>query len=93
MQRERGRLHGSGFILQGMPISLYPPVLYYPEIPPEVRPTAYFYTPTTEPMKFFYLLTVLLPSLVLAQGNAPKNLRCEHEAQPLGLDERQPRLS
>ncbi|MBC7892966.1 MAG: hypothetical protein H7Y12_12185 [Sphingobacteriaceae bacterium] len=44
-------------------------------------------------MKFFYLLTVLLPTLALAQSNAPKKLRCEHEVQPLGLDERQPRLS
>ncbi len=44
-------------------------------------------------MKILFLFTFLLPTLALAQSNAPKNLRCEHETQPLGLDERQPRLS
>lgn len=46
-------------------------------------------------MQTVLLFLVLIPALALGQtaDPAPKNLKCEHEAHPLGLDETKPRLS
>lgn len=74
------------------PESNHLPVLYYPERHScqPIRP--YFWPPFDYRAMRNVIPFLLLPALALAQP-APKNLKCEHEAHPLGLDEPKPRLS
>src|SRR3974390_1736358 len=46
-------------------------------------------------MKLYPLLVVLHPAAMLAQPGSirPADLRCEYLVNPLGIDEREPRLS